>query len=92
FSAVLAAGMDGIEKNLDPGEPVDWNVYETPDKFETLPSNLKEAIEEARNDDVLRRSIGEELYDSYLEVLEEEWAEFSRSVTDWELRKYLFKV
>ncbi|RLG47277.1 MAG: hypothetical protein DRN90_05240 [Thermoproteota archaeon] len=92
FTAVLAAGMDGIERNLEPGEPSDWNVYETPEKFETLPSNLKEAIDEARGDEVLRKYMGGEIYKAYLDMLEEEWALFSKSVTDWEVRRYLLRV
>ncbi len=92
FTAVLAAGMDGIERSLDPGNPTDWNVYETPEKFNTLPCNLKEAIDEARNDEVLKKYIGKDVCDTYLDMLEEEWAEFSRSVTDWEIRRYLYRV
>jgi len=92
FTAVLAAGMDGIQRSLDPGDPTDWNAYSTPELFKILPCNLKEAIEEARNDEVLIRFIGEEIYHTYLDLLESEWAEFSRSVTNWELERYLLRV
>ncbi len=92
FSAVLAAGMDGIKKGLDPGDPTDWNAYHTPERFKTLPYNLGMAIEEARNDDVLMKFIGENIYHAYLDALESEWAEFSRSITNWELKRYLLRV
>jgi len=92
LTAVLAAGMDGIEKGLDPGDPIDWNAYNTPERFKTLPYNLKEAIEEARNDKVLMRFVGEDIYHAYLDVLESEWAEFSRSVTNWEFKRYFLRV
>ncbi len=89
FSAVLGAGMDGVKRELDPGDPINWNAYNTPERFESLPANLKEAVDEARNDEFLREWVGKEIYDAYLDMLEDEWAEFSRSVTDWEIKRYL---
>ncbi len=92
FTAVLAAGMDGIERNLDLGDPTDWNAYMTPDQFETLPHNLMEAIDEAKNDYVLMKFIGEEIFNAYLDELQKEWDEFSRAITNWELKRYLLRV
>src|SRR5439155_764495 len=63
-TAVLAAGLDGIENALDPGEPNSENLYAIPfDELtarglRTLPSNLLEAVDELERDDVLRRALG----------------------------------
>jgi len=53
---------------------------------------LIEAIDEARNDYVLMKFIGEEIFNSYLDELQKEWDEFSRAITNWELKRYLLRV
>ena len=63
-TAVLAAGLDGIENGLDPGDPTDGNMYETSEEdrkkmgIETLPANLLDATRELEEDEVLRKALG----------------------------------
>jgi glutamine synthetase len=98
-AVVLAAGLDGIEQGLDPGEPNSDNLYElTYDEgrargLETLPSNLLEATIELEGDDVIREALGrgreEDYVDYFIRVKREEWNRYHEQVTPWELKEYL---
>jgi len=71
---ILAAGMDGIERELDPGAPLDYNPAALSDGertemgIEPVPAHLGEAIEELEANDVLREAMGGRLFDSYVEI------------------------
>jgi glutamine synthetase len=98
-TAVLAAGLDGIESKLDPGEANSENLYAVPyDELrsrglETLPSNLLDATEELERDDVLREALGrgrdEDYVDYFIRVKRDEWARYHEQVTPWEIKEYL---
>ncbi len=98
-TAVLAAGLDGIERGLDPGEPNTENLYTVPigelraRGLETLPATLVEAIGELERDDVLRTALGrgreEDIVDWIAGIKRDEWHRYHEQVTDWELREYL---
>ncbi|WP_266081957.1 gamma-glutamylputrescine synthetase [Haladaptatus caseinilyticus] len=87
---LLAAGMDGVQRKLDPGDPVNEDPAEmAPDERESrgirrLPETLGEAITELAADDVLASAFGETLFQSYLEVKRSQWDEFTGTVTEWE--------
>jgi len=95
FAAMLAAGLEGIEKEYPCPEPVKENVYKMTDEerlqrgIEHLPGSLWEAIEYAEGSELLRRCLGDHLYESLLTNKEIEWSNFRRQVTDYELRRYL---
>jgi glutamine synthetase len=98
-AAILAAGLDGIEKGLDAGEPNSENLYTISyDELrkrglETLPSNLLEATTELERDDVLREALGkgrgEDYLDYFIRVKRDEWARYHEQVTPWEITEYL---
>jgi glutamine synthetase len=98
-AAVLAAGLDGIEKGMDAGDPNSENLYTIPyDELvgrglRTLPSNLLEATQELERDDVLREALGrgrdEDYVDYYVRVKRDEWNRYHEQVTPWEIREYL---
>ena len=98
-AAVLAAGLDGIERSLDAGEPNAENLYSFPyDELkarglETLPTNLLEATRELAQDEVLREALGrardEDYVDYFIRVKLEEWNRYHEQVTPWEIREYL---
>jgi len=98
-AAVLAAGLDGIEKGLDAGEPNSDNLYAFSYEelrsrgLETLPANLLEAVGELEQDDVLRAALGrardEDYLDYFARVKRDEWFRFHEQVTPWEIREYL---
>jgi glutamine synthetase len=98
-TVILAAGLDGIENGVDPGEPNADNLYAVPyDELverglETLPSNLLDATEELERDDVVREALGrgrdEDYADYYIRVKREEWNRYHEQVTAWEVNEYL---
>jgi glutamine synthetase len=98
-TVVLAAGLDGIENGLDPGDPNSDNLYAVGyDELrgrglETLPANLLDATEELERDDVLRAALGrgrdEDYVDYYVRVKREEWNRYHEQVTSWEIGEYL---
>jgi glutamine synthetase len=100
ITGLLAAGLDGIERGLDPGEPTsDHNLHELPEDerrqlgVELLPDNLLDATRALERDDVLRAALGkcqeEEYVDYYVRVKREEWRQAQTEITSWELERYL---
>lgn len=95
FAAMLAAGLEGIEKEYPCPYPAEENVYEMSEQereergIAHLPGSLWEAIELAEGSDVLRRCLGDHLFRSLLTNKEIEWSDYRRQVTDYELKHYL---
>jgi glutamine synthetase len=95
FAAMLWAGLDGIERELEPPPPVEENVYDFDDArlreldIATLPGTLKEAIDELGKDEVLQQALGEHAYQAFVRAKKAEWDEYRIQVTDWELDRYL---
>jgi glutamine synthetase len=98
-TAVLAAGLDGIENGLDAGDPTDLNMYETtPEQraelgIETLPPNLFEAATNAEECKVLRDAFGsardEDYLDYYVRCKRRDWQRAHEEITEWERDHYL---
>jgi glutamine synthetase len=94
-AAIAAAGLDGIDRKLDPGEPLNVNLYEMSAqeirdrKIGLLPQSLKEAVDALEADEVVKTGIGNELAREFIELKRMEWVEYSRHVSDWECRRYL---
>ena len=95
FALILAAGLDGIEKQLTPPPAVDENIFELKGdqksklNIEYLPKNLEEALEQMQQDSLVKEVLGEHIYKKFLEMKKREYFEFSTAVTDWEIKKYL---
>lgn len=93
-AALIAAGMDGIERELDPGEPHNINLYslsleEIIEKgIGILPQNLGEALNALEEDTALADLMGQEIVGEFIKVKRNEWIEYSRHVSDWELKRY----
>jgi len=98
-TAVLAAGLDGIEQGLDPGDPNSLNMYETsPEQraelgIETLPANLSEAASNAEACGVLREAFGSvgdgDYLDYYVRCKRRDWQQAHEQITQWERDRYL---
>jgi glutamine synthetase len=98
-TVILAAGIDGIENRIDPGEPNSDNLYSIPHDelrargLDTLPSNLLQATMELERDDVIREALGqarnEDYVDYFIKVKQEEWNRYHEQVTPWEIKEYL---
>ena len=94
-AVALAAGLDGIERQLDPGTANNENLYtlteaELNDRgIRFLPTSLSEALDCLEQDEVVKAALGETYADYYIGVKREEWREYHRSVSQWELDNYL---
>jgi glutamine synthetase len=95
LSAVIAAGLDGIDRKLDPGEPTNLNMYELSEaqlkdrKITLLPQNLLEAVGALESDEVVKSGLGPELSKEFILLKRMEWTEYARHVSDWETQRYL---
>jgi glutamine synthetase len=94
-AALAAAGLDGIERRLDPGEPLNINLYDlTPEEIRArgiglLPQTLSEALDALAADEVVQDGLGKELAAEFIQLKRMEWIEHCRHVSDWETRRYL---
>ena len=95
FTAMLAAGMDGIINELPLEDPIEENLYHFTDEdlrrrnIPTLPATLGEAVQEFKKDQVLRDALGEHVSERLIDAQSTEWDEFRRTVTEWERDRYL---
>jgi glutamine synthetase len=98
-TVILAAGLDGIENKIDPGDPNETNMYEMSSAerkkrgIEVLPSTLLEATRNLEQDEVLREALGHtphgDYVDYFVDVKQREFKEYHDRVSDWEVNKYL---
>nr|WP_177297505.1 glutamine synthetase family protein [uncultured Blautia sp.] len=86
LAVCLAAGMDGIRKQMI---PLRAGEKEHPDG---LPETLKEAIDAFENSSWIREILGEDFCRIYLETKKKEWLRYTRQVTDWEVEEYLYRL
>jgi glutamine synthetase len=91
FAAVIAAGLDGIDRGLDCGEPYLGNGYVATD-VPRIPWNIVEAIEAFRASDVAVEAFGEDVHFHLLHTAEMEWRAFNNVVTEWELRRNFERI
>src|SRR6266568_5174200 len=95
FSALLQAGLEGIEKGYELPEPMEKNLYHlSPDDrkrlgIEQLPETLGEAIELTAESELVLRTLGEHMFNRYVEIKRQEWEDYRVQVTPWELEQYL---
>lgn len=91
IAACVAAGLDGIEKQIDPGADASLNkkLFKT---GEPVADNLREALQELQRDEVLIEALGKEFVDIFCEIKNREWREYMSSVSKWEVEKYLIKI
>ena len=91
----LAAGLDGIENEIDPGPPLDTNVWKLSDEerakigLEVLPANLGEAVAELEANGTMREALGDHIFDHFVENKKGEWSDYVASVSEWEIEKYI---
>jgi glutamine synthetase len=95
FAALLQAGLEGIEKGYELPEPMEKNLYHlAPDDrrrlgIEQLPETLGEAIELAADSELVLRTLGEHMFNRYVEIKRQEWEDYRVQVTPWELERHL---
>ena len=95
FTAILAAGMDGIEHSIEPSAAIGENIYLMSEEekaqqgIKSLPSSLEQTINALESDQVISRALGTETSEYLIQAKREEIAAFNQSVTDWERQQYL---
>ena len=95
FSAMLAAGLKGIEEEYPVPPPVEGNVFDMSAEerqargIRTLPGSLGEAIVLAEGSDLLRETLGEHIFDSFIRNKKMEWEDYRSTITDYEISRYL---
>ena len=94
-AAVIAAGLDGIKRELHPGDGNCDNLYDySPAQLkekgiEILPQNLNLALDALEADQVICDALGEGLCAEFLALKRAEWIEYQRHVSDWEIKRYV---
>jgi glutamine synthetase len=95
FSVMLAAGLEGIEKNYELPEPVEKDIFQltTEEKMElgieSLPVNLFQAIDKVEQSEVVRRALGDHIFNNFITNKKIEWDDYRARVHPYELDKYL---
>ena len=95
FAVILAAGLDGVNEEIDPGPPVNKNIFAMSHRekrrlrIDELPENLREAVQMMRKDSLIRRALGDHIYNHFVEAKLAAWQECHSTVHPWEVDRYL---
>jgi glutamine synthetase len=95
FASMLAAGLDGIKRKIDPGDPLRHDMYEltAEEKKEygigELPTTLRDAIDHLSTDEVLLDLLGDHIFEQFVGLKIDEWNQYCLYVTPWEIMKYM---
>lgn len=95
FSAMLAAGMKGVQEKYTLPPPVEENIYEMSPtarhdhNIETLPGNLSEALHKLKNSELMRETLGDHVFSKFIDNKQIEWDRYRAIVSHYELEKYL---
>ena len=95
FSVMLAAGLEGIEKEYEVPAPIEENVYEMTEAeraergIGTLPASLQEAIMLTEKSELVKKALGEHVFGAFIQNKKIEWDHYRTQVTEYELKRYL---
>jgi glutamine synthetase len=95
FSVMLAAGLDGIRRELPLPQPIEEDLFHFDEAMMakhaigTLPGSLSEALDEFNRDDVIMQAVGEHVAEWFTQAKRQEWDQYRIQVTPWELERYL---
>ncbi len=95
LAVMLWAGLDGIEREIDPGPPVNKNIYKMSHRerrhlrIDELPGNLSEALDEMEKSSLMREALGDHIFDHFLTAKRTEWDSYIRHISPWEIERYL---
>lgn len=93
----LAAGLDGIKKNMTPPAPVDYNVFDltaeelVKNGIDCLPGSLIDAVYAAETDPFVKETVGDHVFNAYIGGKKREWDEYRTQISQWEIDRYLKK-
>jgi len=95
FAVMLACGLDGMAKKMTAPEPVEKDIYHmspaerVKNGVGSLPMNLGKALECMSQSDLIKKTLGEHIFNEYLYIKGGDWDEYRCAVTDWEVNRYL---
>jgi len=95
FSAMLSAGMKGVEGRYDLPDPIEENIFEMSPairkslNIESLPGSLAESVKEMQNSELMKETLGDHVFNKFIENKLIEWDRYRAVVSDFELKKYL---
>lgn len=97
LAVCLAAGLDGIKRNLTPPPQIDSNVFKMTESereskgIENIPQNLAKAIRAMKSDSIINKTLGNHAFEKYITYKEAEWRSYRNQITKWEIDQYLYK-
>jgi glutamine synthetase len=89
---MLAAGLDGIKRELPLGEAAEEDLFHVDPRalgLEALPGSLGEAIEALQADEVVQAALGPHVYERFIDAKTQEWESYRCYVSQWEVDRYL---
>lgn len=95
LAVMLRAGLDGVDHRIDPGPPVNKNIFTMSHRerrhlrIDELPATLSDALDALERDDLMRDTLGEHVFHHFLEAKREEWFGYLKQVSPWERERYL---
>jgi len=95
MAVMLKAGLDGIQKGIDPGPPVNKNIYTMSQrerkrmKIDSLPGDLNQALDCLEKDKVVQEALGEHIFTQFVAAKRSVWQEYISQVHPWEVERYL---
>jgi glutamine synthetase len=95
LAVTLKAGLEGIKNRIDPGPPIDKNIYTMSQrerrrlKISELPGDLREAVDALEKDKVIRSALGSHILQYFVTAKRAEWHDYIAQVHEWELKRYL---
>jgi glutamine synthetase len=95
LAVMLHAGLEGIKHDLDPGPPINKNIYKMSYRerrhlrIDELPGNLSDALDALEKDEVVQDALGRHIYEHFIEAKRNEWLEYIQQVSAWEIERYL---
>jgi glutamine synthetase len=95
IAGMLRAGLDGIDKQIDPGPPVNKNIATMSHRerrhlrIDELPRDLSQALDEFQKSDLMRDALGDHIFEHFLAAKRTEWDSYIRHVSPWEIDRYL---
>ncbi|MDP9181097.1 MAG: glutamine synthetase, partial [Chloroflexota bacterium] len=91
YAAVLAAGLDGIARKIEPPPVFVGDVYEAAD-LPHVPGTLRDALALFESSDFVRQAFGGDVQEHYAHFFHDEQASYDRAVTDWERWRYFERI
>jgi glutamine synthetase len=95
FAVMLAAGVKGVEENYSLADPIEEDIYEMDEAarkragITSLPGNLFEALQEVKKSELVRETLGDHIFNKFIQNKQIEWDRYRTHVSRYEIEKYL---